>query len=225
MSVDPLADKYPGWNPYHYVHNNPVRLIDPDGMEAEDEWEIRINDNGIITTKWISDKGGDKTDYIRVTNGIPIPQKGAIDYSYSVDVEHYGVASNNEIPLGEIESGPGYRVHDIGSSGALEDYDISDFIPTKGALKGGIKFAIVHLIKDLGEEGGEKFLKNRGKKLAKDFMKGGKKAVRDRDFGIKDKKFWKWWEKQKQSMPGTGRHNDIKDAKSAKKIYKQWKNS
>ena len=35
MSVDPLADKYPGWNPYHYVHNNPVKLIDPDGMEAE----------------------------------------------------------------------------------------------------------------------------------------------------------------------------------------------
>ena len=33
--MDPLADKYPGWNPYHYVHNNPVRLVDRDGMEAE----------------------------------------------------------------------------------------------------------------------------------------------------------------------------------------------
>ena len=44
MSVDPLADKYPGWNPYHYVHNNPVRLIDPDGMEAED-WVEDANGN------------------------------------------------------------------------------------------------------------------------------------------------------------------------------------
>ena len=36
LSVDPMADKYPRWNPYHYVHNNPVRLVDPDGMEADD---------------------------------------------------------------------------------------------------------------------------------------------------------------------------------------------
>lgn len=40
MSVDPLADDYPGWNPYHYVHNNPVGFIDPDGMEATDEYEV-----------------------------------------------------------------------------------------------------------------------------------------------------------------------------------------
>jgi len=36
MSVDPLADKYPGWTPYNYTLNNPVRLVDRNGMEAED---------------------------------------------------------------------------------------------------------------------------------------------------------------------------------------------
>ena len=192
-------------------------------MEADDEWEITLNSNGISTVKWISDKGGDKTDYIRITNGIAIPQNGAIDYNYSVDVEQYGKASNNEIPIGEIEKGPGYRVHDIGSNGALEDVDISDFIPQKGAIKGGAKMALGYLLKDLGEEGGEQFLKKGGNKLAKDFMKGGMQAVRDKNFGINDKKFWKWWEKQKQSLPGKGRHNDIKDVKSAKEIYKKWK--
>lgn len=35
MIVDPLADQFAGWTPYHYVHNNPVRLVDPTGMSAD----------------------------------------------------------------------------------------------------------------------------------------------------------------------------------------------
>lgn len=46
MNVDPLAEKYPFWTPYHYVHNNPMNLIDPTGMEAEDN-----DDDGWIINK------------------------------------------------------------------------------------------------------------------------------------------------------------------------------
>ena len=36
MSVDPLADKYPSLSAFAMVANNPVMLIDPNGMEIEE---------------------------------------------------------------------------------------------------------------------------------------------------------------------------------------------
>ncbi|MBR0053732.1 MAG: hypothetical protein IJP65_00280 [Bacteroidales bacterium] len=33
LSVDPMADKYPGVSPYAYCGNSPIKYIDPDGKE------------------------------------------------------------------------------------------------------------------------------------------------------------------------------------------------
>ncbi len=35
LSVDPLAEKYPGFSPYAYVFNNPVMFVDLTGMQGE----------------------------------------------------------------------------------------------------------------------------------------------------------------------------------------------
>ncbi len=34
-SVDPLADKYPGWSPYNYTLGNPLKFVDPNGEYAK----------------------------------------------------------------------------------------------------------------------------------------------------------------------------------------------
>jgi uncharacterized protein (TIGR02594 family) len=37
--VDPMADKYPQFTPFNSTLNNPIRLVDPDGMEAEEGFD------------------------------------------------------------------------------------------------------------------------------------------------------------------------------------------
>ena len=44
LSVDPMADKYPGISPYAYCVWNPVKLVDPEGEEAMDDWYKNGND-------------------------------------------------------------------------------------------------------------------------------------------------------------------------------------
>src|SRR5699024_1905644 len=36
LSVDPLAGDYPGWSPYNYTLQNPVKLVDPDGRSVDE---------------------------------------------------------------------------------------------------------------------------------------------------------------------------------------------
>ena len=48
LSIDPLAEKYPGLSPYNYTANNPVMLVDPDGKGTnENEW-VPDSDGNLI---------------------------------------------------------------------------------------------------------------------------------------------------------------------------------
>ena len=84
-SVDPLADKYPGWSPYNYTLNNPLKYIDPDGREIKVENRKDKDGNREILIKYtatIVNNSGKKLDKAYLEK-LQINMKAQIEKSFS----------------------------------------------------------------------------------------------------------------------------------------------
>lgn len=79
--VDKLAAKHPDYSPYAYVLNNPVKYVDPNGM---DEW-IRNTDG---TYKKVGDRGGNDTDYLLDKVGGNVMSEVELSQGYSEFPNH-----------------------------------------------------------------------------------------------------------------------------------------
>jgi len=64
LSVDPMAGKYPSTSPFMYVRGNPIRLIDPNGMN-DDVWEFNIEKG---TSTKTSSFGGDAFQIVNIVD-------------------------------------------------------------------------------------------------------------------------------------------------------------
>ena len=124
LSVDPMSDKYPSLSPYVYCADNPVKLVDPNGEEVGDYYDL----NG----KWLGrDKNNDNLAYTAT--------------SVVKDASGYVVSAKNKslLPIGNSElldratwvcgeSGGSMeqitsRIHNVGDATSTSDAGVADY--------------------------------------------------------------------------------------------------
>jgi RHS repeat-associated protein len=191
LSVDPLAEQFPNYNPYTYTMNNPVNLVDPTGMAAEEviikgekkqeaftqlqsstKLKLTMDENGKVGTN--DTKAESKSDKMLLkainSTGIQV-NVNATDSNYYSDTEAMlgGVYEGSKVD----ESG---RIIASQTVNPRQMSDIDEFyeIPKGSTAKHEVLESYIGAVKSPGE--GKPITE--GTKEYKAYMKAHKKAMK-----------------------------------------------
>ncbi|MBR5778732.1 MAG: RHS repeat-associated core domain-containing protein [Bacteroidales bacterium] len=107
LSVDPMADKYPGLSPYAYCAWNPVKLVDPDGEEI---WLPEITENGEIS--YVAEKGDTKETFTQQYN-VSKEATDAIFENAGIDKVSKGTRISGDIIAKSVTNNTNRRYDDV----------------------------------------------------------------------------------------------------------------
>ncbi|WP_286444106.1 MULTISPECIES: hypothetical protein [unclassified Myroides] len=156
--MDPLAEDFPGWNPYHYVHNNPVNLVDPTGMSA-DGWVKSEKKNGestytydeTINSQEDADKSypGMKKQYLGESFTLIGKIAKKVAYQYNFQGKNVTDGNGNKVDLTtNVKTEGGTTIMNPANTGGV----FAGFT-VGGAVGGGIGFTLGLVADNFGDKG------------------------------------------------------------------------
>ena len=115
LSVDPAANEYPEWSPYHYVHNNPLKYTDPTGMRVDSTYTLS---GGVLSAT--SGEGGENNHTVTVVNEDISPAMNGHQEDYTFEGSTTGL-TREELALGII-----------GAVAEIEQQRIASYVKSRG---------------------------------------------------------------------------------------------